>query len=276
MVRRTPFYALSVSSPDACVVLVGQSLLEVEAATLAFRYLVRKARSFDKIGFSEMFLITLSNGGLGMRLLLILALLCFTNAVAEAQTGSSFLTTDGVNRAPAAVLHCVTTGNVATPCGTPSQPVVVTGSSGLATATNQLSQIQSDQAIATAAGTPSDAVYSGGSGSLVAILKGLFGLLGSGITAEPVTGIPVSRSISLTASTSTTLFPPNSGRHYLALQAPLSSSVWVNFVGGQAGPNATDCVQLSAGTLYESGQFVTRGAVNVYAPVSVTIAAWEG
>ncbi len=211
-----------------------------------------------------------------MRLVFLTLMPLFLVTAADAQTGGSFLTSDGVNRAPAAVMHCVSAGNVAVPCGTSSQPLVITGSTGLATASNQVSQVQADQSIATAAGTPADPTYSSGSGSLVAILKGLFSVLTTGVTAEPVTGAPVSRSLSLTAVTSTTLFPANAGRHYLALQAPPSSAIWVNFVGGQAAPNATDCVQLSAGTLYESAQFVTRGPVNVYAPVSVTIAAWEG
>ena len=41
---------------------------------------------------------------------------------AFAQTGASFVTSDGVNRAPAAVLHCLGAGNVAVPCGTTTQP----------------------------------------------------------------------------------------------------------------------------------------------------------
>ena len=154
-----------------------------------------------------------------MRACGIVCLLVAICGPAIAQTGS-FLTSDGINRAPAAVLHCVGPGNVAIPCGTATQPVSV--------------------------------------------------------TAGPASGNLVSRSASVPAAQSTQLFPANTGRHSLTLQAPVGNAIWVNFLGGVAAPNGTDCVQLSAGTLYESGQFVTRSAVTVYAPVSVTIAAWEG
>ena len=211
-----------------------------------------------------------------MRLIAATLCLCVPLGSASAQAGNSFLTADGINRAPAAVLHCVGAGNIAAPCGTASQPVFVAGASGLATSSNQQSQIQSGQAVATAAGTPGDAIYTSGSGSFIAILKGVFTALTGGVTALPVMGTPTSRSTYLAALASTAVFPANSARHYLALQAPLATSIWVNFVGGAASPNGADCIQLSAGVLYESGQFVTRGQVTVYAPVAVTIAAWEG
>ena len=111
---------------------------------------------------------------------------------------------------------------------------------------------------------------------MVALLKGVFAALTTGITASPASGNLLSRSAAVAASQSTQLFPPNAMRHSLAFQAPPGSALWVNFLGGVAAPNGTDCVQLTAGTLYESAQFVTRGAVTVYAPVAVSIAAWEG
>jgi hypothetical protein len=152
----------------------------------------------------------------------------------------------------------------------------VTGGSGLATSGNQAAEVQSEQAIAAAMGTQQDAAYVSGAGSAVALLKGLVAALSNGVTATPFGGSPVSRSATLTAAQSTTLFAANPARHYLAFQAPASTAIWVNFVGGTAVPNGTDCAQLSAGTLYESGQFVTRGAVSVYSPVTAAIAAWEG
>ncbi len=211
-----------------------------------------------------------------MRGTTICVFLMMAASSADAQAGNSFPLSDGINRAPASVLHCVGAGNVAVPCGTSAQPLFVTGSAGLATAGNQTSQLASEQAIAAAAGTQQDAAYAGGSGSMISLLKGLVAALSSGITATPVTGLPVSRSGALPATTSTMVFPSNPSRHYLALQAPTTTAIWVNFVGGTATPSGTDCVQLSAGTLYESGAFVTRGAVNVYSPVAVSIAAWEG
>ncbi len=195
---------------------------------------------------------------------------------ADAQTGNSFVTSDGLNRAPAVSLHCVATGNVAVPCGTSGQPLYVSGPSPLANSSNQTAQIQSEQAIAAAAGTPQDPAYSSGAGSAVALLKGMFAVLAVGITAQPASGVLVSRTAAVSASQSTQLFPPNSTRHSLAFQAPAGSALWINFLGGVAAPNGTDCVQLSAGTLYESGPYVTRSAVTVYAPVAVSISAWEG
>ncbi len=195
---------------------------------------------------------------------------------ARGQSGSSFVTSDGLNRAPAMTLHCVAANNMAVPCGTSAQPLYITGSGGLATAGNQTSQVQADQAIAAALGTQQDAPVVTGAGSSIALLKGIMTTLLGGVVATPVTGLPISRSVALLAAQSTIVFPANPTRHYLAFQAPSGSSVWVNFVGGTAAPNGIDCAQLTAGTLYESGQFVTRGAVTIYSPVATTISAWEG
>jgi hypothetical protein len=195
---------------------------------------------------------------------------------AHAQTGGSFVTSDKINRAPAVTIHCAGAGSMAVPCGTSGQPIFVTGTSPLATSTNQATEIQSQQAIAAAVGTPQDPLYSGGSGSSISLLKGVFSSLAAGVSANPAGGSLVSRSISLAAGQSTSLFPANPARHYLAFQAPQGGSIWVNFVGGTASPNGIDCVQLSAGTFYESGQFVTHGTVNIYASVAVSISAWEG
>ena len=92
----------------------------------------------------------------------------------------------------------------------------------------------------------------------------------------PYAGGLISRSVTVSAGTSTQLFPVNAQRHYLAFQAPQNTGIWVNRLGGTAAPNAADCAYFPAGTLFESGNFVNTGAVTVYAPVSVTISAWEG
>ncbi|HTR18082.1 MAG TPA: hypothetical protein VMI52_13755 [Acetobacteraceae bacterium] len=96
------------------------------------------------------------------------------------------------------------------------------------------------------------------------------------VTAAPYGGMMISRSLTVAAVTSTQLFPANTQRHYLSFQAPQSTGIWVNRVGGTAGPNLPDCAYFPAGTLFESGNFVNTGAITVYAPVSVTISAWEG
>ena len=66
--------------------------------------------------------------------------------------GSSFVASDGVNRAPAVTLHCLV-GSFAVPCGTTAQPVVVAPVAGGATATNQSSEIITQQAVSTSLGS---------------------------------------------------------------------------------------------------------------------------
>jgi hypothetical protein len=211
-----------------------------------------------------------------MRVISFGLLPCLLLSPAWAQAGNSYVTGDGLNRSPAVTLHCVGANNLAVPCGTQAQPLVTTSATALANAATQSAELQSAQAQAASLGTPQDPAYTGGAGSLVALLKGVIVSLSNGVTATPAGGTVVSRSLSLSATTSTPLFPVNAARRYLAFQVPSGTSVWVNFVGGTAGPGATDCVQLSAGTLYESGTFVTHGAVSIYAPVATTVSAWEG
>ncbi len=211
-----------------------------------------------------------------MRMWILVLLIPILTRTALGQTGGSFVTSDGVNRAPAVTLHCVAANNMAIPCGTPAQPLYITAGSGIATAGNQASEVQADQALAAAVGTQQDAAVTSGAGSSIALMKGIMTILLSGVTASPVTGLPTSRSVTLVAAQSTVLFPANASRHYLAFQAPAGTSVWINFVGGAAAPNGVDCAQIGAGTLYESGQFVTRGSVTIYSPIAASISAWEG
>jgi len=98
---------------------------------------------------------------------------------------------------------------------------------------------------------------------------------GAVMLAVPVGGQPASRSASI-SPTSTAVFPANTSRRYLAFQAPQNSFIWVNFVGGTAAPNARDSIYFAAGSFYESGQYVTQGAITIYSPVATTISAWEG
>ncbi len=199
----------------------------------------------------------------------------------RAWAGTPYVVQNSLNRAPAVVLHCSTGGNVVVPCGTAAMPLVVTGgtggsSSGSATATNQQAQITAEQSSATALGTPADTLYAGGSGSVTSVLKGVWSVLGGGVSAVPIGGVPVSRSLSLVAQQSTQVFPSNTGRHYLAFQVPQGTYVWVNLLGGVAAPNGLDCAYFAAGTFYESGQYVNRGAITFYSPVAAVLSAWEG
>jgi hypothetical protein len=202
-------------------------------------------------------------------------------AVGRAWAGTPYVLQDGLNRAPAVVLHCKTGGNIVVPCGTAATPLVVTGGtggggSGSATATNQQAQITAEQSSATALGTPADPVYSGGSGSMTSVLKSVWSILGVGVSAVPVGGVPVTRSLSLPSQQSTQVFPANSARHYLAFQVPQGSYVWVNLLGGTAAPNGVDCAYFAPGTFYESGQYVNRGAITFYSPIAAVLSAWEG
>jgi hypothetical protein len=202
-------------------------------------------------------------------------------AMNRASAGTPYLLQDGLSRAPAVVLHCKTAGNIVVPCGTAATPLVVTGgtgggSSGSATATNQQAQITAEQSSASALGTPADPSYTGGVGSVTSVLKSVWSILGEGVSAVPVGGVPVSRSLNLPSQQSTQVFPINSGRHYLAFQVPQGSYVWVNLLGGPATPNGADCAYFAPGTFYESGQYVNRGAVTFYSPIAAVLSAWEG
>jgi hypothetical protein len=120
-----------------------------------------------------------------------------------------------------------------------------------------------------------DSVYAGGAGTLSGLLKGIWTVLTGGVPATPVGGSPISRSAALPAAQSFQVFPANPSRRYLAFQAPQNTGVWVNFTGGTAAPGGVDCAFFAAGSIYESGQFVDRGAVTMSAAVAVAIAAWE-
>ncbi len=210
-----------------------------------------------------------------MRIPLIVA--CFTMSSGGAIAGNSFVMPDGLNRAPAMVLHCTSDGANAAPCGTVSNPLIVGPIQNGATASNQTVEISAQQSLSQTVGTPVDGVYTGsGAGSVVSVLKALAQNLAAGVPSVPVGGQPVSRSISIGAQQSTALFATNSARHYLAFQAPSGTGIWVNLVGGLAAPNGIDCAYFSAGAFYESGNFVNRGSITVYAPVAITISAWEG
>jgi hypothetical protein len=173
-------------------------------------------------------------------------------------------------------LHCVAPSGVAVACGIPSQPLSVAPIQGGSTSANQAAEIGVQQSLYQVLGTQGDAVYAGGPGSVVALLKGIFGEWATGQGATGIAGgALVSRSGTVAAAMSSTLFPANPARRYLAFQAPQGTSIWVNFAGGAAAPGAPDCAYFSAGSFYESGPFVNRGAITVYAPVSTAVSAWE-
>jgi len=190
--------------------------------------------------------------------------------------GNAYVLPDGISRAPAVTLHCATGAGTAVACGTSGQPIVVTPSSIAANSANQATEISTQQGIAQGIGTPTDPAYQTGSGSLIALMKGAYTWLSGGVTAVPAGGSLTSRTLAVQAGASTALFSSNLSRHYLGFQAPQASPIWVNFLGGSAGPNLPDCAYFQAGAFYESGQFVNRDAITVYSSVSITISAWEG
>jgi hypothetical protein len=193
--------------------------------------------------------------------------------VAPAFGGNSFVLGDGTNRAPAMVLHCVGANGTAVPCGVPSMPLSVMAPAGAATATNQNAEIAAQQSLVQVLGTQADPVYASGAGSVVSLLKGILqSWSGSTGTAG---GTLTSRSVNIAAQQSVQLFPANPSRHYLAFQAPAGSFIWVNLAGGAAVPNGLDCAYFTAGSLYESGSFVNRGAIFIYSPIAAPISAWE-
>ena len=192
-----------------------------------------------------------------------------------AAAGNSYVLPDGTNRAPAVALHCVMPNGSAVACGTAANPLVVSAPVGSSSAANQALQIGAEQASAQALGTVSDSAFTGGQGSMVSLLKALFSAAYSGVPALPVGGTLISRTTALPAGISTQVFAANGARHYLSFQVPQSSAIWVNVTGGTAAPNGPDCAYFAAGSFYESGQFINRGAITVYAAQAVMFSAWE-
>jgi hypothetical protein len=192
---------------------------------------------------------------------------------APASGGNSFVLGDGTNRAPAMVLHCVGANGMAAPCGVPSMPLSVLPPAGSATATNQNAEIAAQQSLVQVLGTQADPVYGSGAGSVISLLKGILQSWSGSIGTAG--GTLTSRSMNVAAQQSVQLFPANPSRRYLAFQAPAGSFIWVNLVGGAAAPNGLDCAYFTAGSLYESGPFVNRGAIFIYSPVATPISAWE-
>lgn len=205
----------------------------------------------------------------------IVGSLVFGVLASPAAAGSSYVLPDGTNRAPAVTLHCVGANGNAIACGTAGNPLVVTAPAGAASASNQAVQIGAEQASAQAIGTVGDAAFTGGQGSMVSVLKALWSVVSAGVPALPVGGLLTSRSLTLQAATSTQVFPANAARRYLSFQVPAGSAVWINLVGGPATPNGQDCAYFAAGSFYESGPFINRGAITVYTAVSGMFSAWE-
>lgn len=194
----------------------------------------------------------------------------------SAFAGGSYVLPDGINRAPAVTLHCVASNGTAVACGTASSPLVVTSTVGASSAANQQQQITAEQASAQAIGTIGDVAFAGGQGSVVALLKALWSATSAGIPALPAGGMLTSRSVTLVGGVSVQVFAPNLGRKYVSFQVPQATGVWINVMGGVAAPNGLDCAYFAAGTFYESGQFINRGAIAVYAPANAVFSAWEG
>ncbi len=192
-----------------------------------------------------------------------------------AAAGSSYIMPDGTNRAPAVTLHCVTAAGTAVACGTAANPLVVSAPAGASSSANQVMQLGAEQASAQGIGTVSDSAFTGGQGSMVSLLKALWSVTSAGIPALPTGGTLTSRTLSLPAGVSTQVFASNGARRYVSFQVPLSGGVWINVMGGIAGPNGMDCAYFAAGSFYESGSFINRGAITVYSSSAVMFSAWE-
>jgi hypothetical protein len=80
----------------------------------------------------------------------------------------------------------------------------------------------------------------------------------------PVANVPVSRSVATVAATSALLMPANPGRRQFWFQAPQGAGIWINRLGGTAGPNLADCTYWPAGAYYETGPAVSISAVTYY------------
>lgn len=206
----------------------------------------------------------------------VIGSLCVICSISPAFAGNSYVLPDGISRAMAVTVHCATGPGTAVACGTQAQPLVVTPSPGAATSANQNAEISTQQGISQAVGTQADPIYMNGPGSMVSLLKAVESALTGGIQSVPVGGQPVSRSTTVNSLSSNFIFQSSPTRRYLAFQAPQTSFIWVNFLGGVAAPNALNCVYFAPGSFYESGQYVTHGAISIYSPVTATISAWEG
>lgn len=207
---------------------------------------------------------------------LIVGALALGLLATPAAAGSSYLLPDGTNRAPAVALHCVTPTGTAVACGTAANPLVVSAPAGASSSANQVAQLGAEQASAQGIGTVGDAVFTGGQGSMVSLLKALWSAASAGIPALPTGGTLTSRTLTLPAAVSTQVFAANGVRRYLSFQVPPSGGVWVNVMGGPAVPSGPDCAYFAAGSFYESGPFINRGAITVYSSSSVVFSAWEG
>jgi len=196
--------------------------------------------------------------------------------VGAAQAGNSYVLPDGVNRAPAVTLHCASDSSHAAACGTAQAPLVVVSPTSPSVQANQVAALVAGQTTAQGIGATTDSPYVSGAGSVIALLKSISTAATSGIPSLPVSHAPVSRSSGLLAGQSSAIFPAVTGRHYIAFQAPNSTAIWVNFLGGPASPSGADCVYFAAGTFYESVGFVPSGAITIYSPISVSLSAWEG
>ena len=223
--------------------------------------------------------------------MLAIAVLPVSRALAQ----SNFVLGDGLTRAPAVTLACPTgAGATVAGCGGPTSPLVVTGTiPGSSTAANQQAQTALLQGMVSAVGTPGDVAGSSTApSSIVALLKTIGSLLSAPVTVVLGAALPVganmigqvapaaggltSRTVQVPAGQSTMVFLANPSRRYLSFQAPQTTFIWVNRMGGTAVPNGPDCFYFPSGALFESGSFVSTGGLSVYAPTAVQISAVEG
>ena len=69
-----------------------------------------------------------------------------------------------------------------------------------------------------------------------------------------------------TTGASQVIAAQNIGRQYFYVQCPtgLTTGLWINKAGGNAGPNLTGCLFLAAGQSYETGFKAPTGQITAY------------
>jgi hypothetical protein len=99
----------------------------------------------------------------------------------------------------------------------------------------------------------------------------------SGATVAPsATVAPVSASVPAGVSADSVLMAANTARAFLLIQS-IGSDLWLNFLGGVASVNGTDCFKLLAGQTYESTSKVSGAAIHYYAVTAgQPICAYQG
>lgn len=121
------------------------------------------------------------------------------------------------------------------------------GGTSDATAANQTTEIARLTSLNTVAGTTGDAAYTSGSGSLVAILKGIYGVLATAFGALPTT---TDRSGTATTTSGGLTVPANTARRALVGQNISTVVIGFNEQGGTAAIGSAGTYTVAAGASF--------------------------